>query len=233
MGSVILDIYCVLEKKGTPLYTFSFTEPRGTHRFNILDDTLSLDHTLINELIQIIENYFINVILQLEENPRKAVEQLGVRPVVQAEDYSWTYYVERELLEHFLLKDLFHLFDKNSADFNKLSNRVTRNFDSFYYYMISRNYVDITHCKSCKKQDLLVLARKAHLFLQSTERYNEYQAEMYRQIAEDNTHDIIWLSLAVYNFCSDNYFRSNPNAKKFVEIIESFHNFIYRDEACY
>lgn len=231
-GSILLEVTACISYKKDWLYSFSFTEPRASRRFQILNGNLELNYKLLQYIVEQIELHFIDLISKLEQDPSTAFEPWELFPILEAKDYSWVCHIDRRLLEQFGLINLLPRFDANTIDYMSLSKTVARNFDSFYYYMVTTKQIDPMFGEMQSKQDLLSLAQEAYSFLNNFGYGSEFVAEEYKQILASNGSDVVWLSVAVHLFCQTvaNYFRTEPEAAHLIDKIDTLHKTISQND---
>lgn len=143
-GSVILEVYCIIEYKGNRIYSFQFSEPRSaSKRFELLTADLSLNEEVLNYITDNINKFFISIVNKIEsEESDNIFEQLELYPLIQPDDYSWTIQYNEKFVELFGTNDTLNKYKDNKKLFDSIAERTKRNSDSYFYYISSKGYLN-------------------------------------------------------------------------------------------
>lgn len=142
-GSVILEVYCIIEYKGERIYSFQFSEPRSaSKRFELLTEDMILNRDLLHYITENINKYFISIVNKIEEKKDNIFGELEIYPVIQPDDYSWTIQYNERFVELFGTSNLINKYKENEELFNSIAERTKRNSDSYFYYITSKGYLN-------------------------------------------------------------------------------------------
>ncbi|MDQ0362013.1 hypothetical protein [Breznakia pachnodae] len=142
-GSVILEVYCIVEYKGERIYSFQFSEPRSaSNRFELLTADLTLNEEVLNYITDNINKYFISIVNKIEGEKDDIFENLELYPLIQPDDYSWTIQYNEKFVELFGTNDTLNEYRDNKKLFDSIPERTKRNSDSYFYYISSKGYLN-------------------------------------------------------------------------------------------
>ena len=142
-GSVILEVYCIIEYKGERIYSFQFSEPRSaSKRFELLTADLTLNEEVLNYITDNINKYFISIVNEIEDEKDDIFEKLELYPVIQPDNYSWTIQYNEKFVELFGTNDTLNKYRTNKEIFDSIAERTKRNSDSYFYYISSKGYLN-------------------------------------------------------------------------------------------
>ena len=197
-GSVRAEVHCLLDVKGCEgAYRLRFG--RGsTENFQLLDEDLSLNTAAVDEIWAVIRDRFVEVVNGLEEDPREQFLRMGLMPQASPDDFSYTCYLKRPLLEAFGFEDLLRTYDENSTLFYSPDVAARRSQDE--YFETLRDSIDLDYCETLSSSYLMDLLEEAHRFLRTTNRYSEHAEAEYRLCIERKDGDKVRFVIAVFQF---------------------------------
>lgn len=143
-GSVILEVYCIVEYKGERIYSFQFSEPRSaSRRFELLTADLILNEEVLNYITDNINEFFISIANKIDSKENESIfENLELYPLIQPDDYSWTIQYNEKFVELFGTNDTLNKYRANKELFDSIQERTKRNSDSYFYYITSKGYLN-------------------------------------------------------------------------------------------
>lgn len=229
-GSVMLEVYCIIEYKGERIYSFQFSEPRSaSRRFELLTADLTLNEEVLNYITDNINKYFISIVNKIEGEKDDIFENLELYPVIQPDDYSWTIQYNEKFVELFGANDILNKYRDNKELFDSIAERTKRNSDSYFYYITSKGYlndkmleVDIDEVLTCfydklKMNDLLI---------------PEYIEERYKLIQQLDKEDVKRRFVDTYAFVSsvmDILRKDELTSQEDEGILSNLHSILFKD----
>lgn len=203
-GSVRTEIYATINiKNNEEVYRVKFGKGSSTSKsYELLGKNDALDAEVVDEIWRILSAQFVEVIEGLEMAPYEQLFKMGLVPEISPDDYEFTCYIKRPLLEVFGYTDLLDIYDKNCAIFNSPDVSARRCQDN--YFETLRERVDFEYSKTLTQEYLLELLEEANQFLKTTDRYNSRITAEYHLCYTRKEEDWSRFVLAVFQFLYPN-----------------------------
>lgn len=185
-GSVETEIHCLINIKGHEgVFRIKFGKS-ATDWFQLYDKEHGLNITVIDCVWEIIKKEYVDVIIGLETDAHAQFMKMQLMPEVSPEDFAYTCYLRKPLLEIYAFDDILEQYDKSNAWFHNPKVAAKRGQDR--YFETLKNRINFNFCETVSTEYLLELLDEAYHFIKTTEKYTP-KIEAYYQLCYERSAD--------------------------------------------
>lgn len=157
----------VFDKNKIQLYQLLFTEPQsGVIYIPFYIRQKRLNFELLDRIVKDLNDYFVEIIYLLQENPRKLFQNTNYQPEIRSEDYRYRIYLSKSLYEYFATEEELKLFEVNYTEYRCLENEIKRSTEEYLYYLsnVVPNDFLLKNAKKYSNEELLEILLLAYRF---------------------------------------------------------------------
>ena len=149
-GNVEVDFHYTIYHVDDLLYSIAMKAPAGCTRFQPLTKDLRLDTGLLDTFIPLIQANYLDFIDRFEVDPTEALQ-------LQPEDYSWTIYVKKQMIENCGRPDQLTEYRRQEELRKTLESKVHQWMGSQIFHFSHADYVDHAWAASRTVEELDVV----------------------------------------------------------------------------
>lgn len=157
----------VFDKNKVQLYQLLFTEPQSRAiYFHFYIKQKRLNFELLDRIVKDLNNYFVEIIHLLQENPKELFKNTNYQPEIRSEDYRYRIYFSKSLYEYFATEEELKLFEENYIQYRCLENEIKRGTEEYLYYILNivPNDFVLKNAKKYSNEKLLEILLFAYRF---------------------------------------------------------------------